>query len=617
MTTKSINDILGDGDLIGGNFLLPSGGDDAPAMAAMAASNKGRINLGPGVFKVNTQLTLSAPVITDNPARTVNQGIRIYGQGADVTVIDTSACVNPACTFVHVESVPANNQLRVLTADIPADLIVGAVIRMEIASGMIVCNQNDYTVSAIAVDTGGYSIVTVTNGIGSQTLGVSTGGGAWNAAAYNGIKAYSYYSVPTIFICPTYVNGVSAPRSSQQTTVVVEDISFIGVTSDTLFRDQVCLGFGTDEVSVTRVTHGLDINRCNFWGYDAAIYLDDVTNWTTKSCSFKGCAAAVWSAYNVDIGSMDQCHIGSDANPANWGAAVGITSSLIRSLDQSSSANVLRSCWILGAQEVFRSRSGGQFKLDSCYLEETRFIGSVYTQGQVYLESCYLASPAAPLTTVRSAIYIPFAFTEFISIKNCNGTGNYTRGLLTMNVYSASEVKQPRLVWESNKITCATFGGQLYDSERACYILLPDGVNSGDTLTGTGSFSFQGPVQTGGDIRYQNFASAASITPLWNKGTGVMIQALAVNTTINAFSNTVLTTPDQTKFWSLRRHVPVRFVIQQDATAGRTVTWNSSFVFHTPFVQAVVTTDANKWTEVEFRWTGSNWRQVSPVNVWI
>ena len=59
------------------------------------------------------------------------------------------------------------------------------------------------------------------------------------------------------------------------------------------------------------------------------------------------------------------------------------------------------------------------------------------------------------------------------------------------------------------------------------------------------------------------------------------------------------------------------FYITQDATAGRQITWDAAYKFHTAFVQAVTTTDANKTTFVEFEWDGKNWRQSSGANTWL
>lgn len=63
----------------------------------------------------------------------------------------------------------------------------------------------------------------------------------------------------------------------------------------------------------------------------------------------------------------------------------------------------------------------------------------------------------------------------------------------------------------------------------------------------------------------------------------------------------------------------VQFIFLEDGTAGRVVTWNAAFHFHTAFVQSVATTDANKRTYVEFELTATSgvWMQVSPANVWV
>lgn len=70
----------------------------------------------------------------------------------------------------------------------------------------------------------------------------------------------------------------------------------------------------------------------------------------------------------------------------------------------------------------------------------------------------------------------------------------------------------------------------------------------------------------------------------------------------------VLNAPDGTE---------VGFVFTQDATAGRTIGWNAVYKFAAAWVQAALTTDANKVSTVRFKKRGSNWYQISPANVWL
>jgi hypothetical protein len=61
----------------------------------------------------------------------------------------------------------------------------------------------------------------------------------------------------------------------------------------------------------------------------------------------------------------------------------------------------------------------------------------------------------------------------------------------------------------------------------------------------------------------------------------------------------------------------INLALTQDATGGRTVTWNAVFKFVAgAWVDAVTTTDANKITSISFVYDGTNWIQQAP-NRWV
>jgi len=62
------------------------------------------------------------------------------------------------------------------------------------------------------------------------------------------------------------------------------------------------------------------------------------------------------------------------------------------------------------------------------------------------------------------------------------------------------------------------------------------------------------------------------------------------------------------------RSIPIRFIIKQDGTGGRAVSWNTAWKFRTPFSNTGNT--ANTTTEVEFRWDDTNWVS-NGGNVWL
>tara|TARA_R110000803_G_scaffold38694_2_gene83648 strand:+ start:830 stop:2164 length:1335 start_codon:yes stop_codon:yes gene_type:complete len=102
--------------------------------------------------------------------------------------------------------------------------------------------------------------------------------------------------------------------------------------------------------------------------------------------------------------------------------------------------------------------------------------------------------------------------------------------------------------------------------------------------------------------RRQTIASATPIIPDANEGFIKEIQALSVNTTINAPTNGNIGDT-------------LTFTIIQDATGGRTVTWNSVYKFNVAWSDAGNT--ASTRSTVQFISDGTNWRQIGQQGVYL
>jgi hypothetical protein len=106
-----------------------------------------------------------------------------------------------------------------------------------------------------------------------------------------------------------------------------------------------------------------------------------------------------------------------------------------------------------------------------------------------------------------------------------------------------------------------------------------------------------------------DLAYAATVTPVASDAEVFTIAALTGNVTIGAPSGTAATTglPYDGQ--------PLTIRLTQDATGGRTVTWNAAFAFGTDVTAAMVPTTASAACEVMFRWHAatSKWRAVGIV----
>lgn len=108
------------------------------------------------------------------------------------------------------------------------------------------------------------------------------------------------------------------------------------------------------------------------------------------------------------------------------------------------------------------------------------------------------------------------------------------------------------------------------------------------------------PVVTATDIAY-----AATITPQATDAEIFNIGTLTGNLTVNA--PTALST---TAIYDGQR---MTFRLTQDATGGRTITWNAAYAFGTDVTAAMIPTAAGAKCEISFRWNAADakWRAVS------
>jgi hypothetical protein len=83
---------------------------------------------------------------------------------------------------------------------------------------------------------------------------------------------------------------------------------------------------------------------------------------------------------------------------------------------------------------------------------------------------------------------------------------------------------------------------------------------------------------------------AHSATPTWDFMKGQIVQPGTQTANITAITLSNIPAAGER----------VTFLFTQDATGGRTITWPASCVFATAWVDAIVTTDANKTSSITF-----------------
>lgn len=600
--------------------LLPSGGDDGPAIAAMCLANRGLVLLGPGVFKVNSYTLLYSTV--NHVISTTWMGPQIIGCGEGVTVVDTTGYNQPCWEKIDIVSVSAaSSPVFTLEAGEGAALANNDILRLETVSGMLQANQSDHKVSGLSGDT----FTSVAQG--ETTAGFTS----WVQSTHNFAKKY-IASNPVFRVVPPISSGTT--RYNQFHDVLVSGITFKGladVTGNTK-RTQRLFAFETDEAPGTaggvtldtRITHKAVFRNVHAYGYECVIHCDDVTNLTLDNCDMKSNAAVVWAGYNSDIYTFFQTLIGDDYGIPNTGRSVGIIDAPAVFLDGNSpSLNncLFDSCWVLGAEAAFIvNAQSGSVTFKNCYFEQVKRVANLGQGGfSAALEGCKFTSFTDTGYVSPTVKIIGNTVKTRVTFRECSGASGTgpASGFIDVTPDATRERYWPNVLWENNSLGYASGKGQI--KTGSTYIALSDNHDSNagataDQNQGGGFYYFEGPVQTGGYERIQELVSAAAaITPNLLNGTTVWVGSLQENTTIAAPTNQ----PTLATAFALRRMLPLRFVIKQDSVGGRTVAFNAIFKFHTAFTQAAVTTDANKTTEIEFRWDGSAWRQSSPANAWL
>lgn len=600
-------------------MLLPSGGDDGPAIFSMCLANRGLVLLGPGVFKINSYTLLYSSI--NHILGTTFMGPQLIGCGEGVTVIDTSGYVQPCYQKIEIVSVSASSSpVFTLASGEGVKLANDDILRVETISGMLQANQSDHKVSSLVGD----SFTSVAQG--ETTAGFP----AWTQSTHNYAKKY-ITSNPVFRVVPPISSGTT--RYNQQHDVLVQGITFKGLSdvSGNTKRTQRLFAFETDEAPGTaggvtldtRITHKAVFRNVQAYGYECVIHCDDVTNMTLDNCDMKGNAAVVWAGYNSDIYTFFQTLIGDDYGIPNTGRGVGIINAPAIFADGNTpgvNSFMLDSCWVLNAENAFQVNGvSGSVTFKNCYFEQIKKIADLGNGYSAAFEGCKFTSFSDSGYVRPSVKAIGNTVKSRITFRECSGASgvgpNY--GFIDVTPDATRERYWPNVLWENNSLGYAAGKGQIRSG--SVYIALSDnhdtvGGTYADQNQGGGLYYFEGPIQTGGHERVQEIASVAgALTPNLLNGTTVWVTSLQENTTVAAPSNQ----PALSAAFALRRMLPLRFVIKQDGTGGRTLTWNAIFKFHTAFTQAVVTTDANKTTEVEFRWDGSAWRQSSPANVWL
>ena len=396
------------------------------------------------------------------------------------------------------------------------------------------------------------------------------------------------------------------------------------------------------------IQEGNQFDSLLFYGYDACIAVDDDTNANFKNCSFEGGNYhAVFMGYNSDIYSFYQCRFGDEGFTPGIPlqqilrvSPVYLAPANIQPPAQSQTENLaFYNSWIMQVHDVVGDLLPTQLLLHNNYFEKARLVCA--SGGQILnAQNNHFTQFSFGANLKNNETVFGFFEQKIIVGNEClSATPKF--GWVEVFHNLNPETTQ-RLKWSNNllKINPPSVNTQnrghirynMFDGttgNAVKYITLYDDVSSGTELyLGKGDYQFIGADQTSGDDRVIHLAS-------YSEGTNAPARYFTVVLEMYNVYQITLTNPIQ--FWDPSSAIdanngngrswaenhnsgadyrcfkvkPLIFILTQDATGGRVVSFTSGYVT----TGLVSSGTANQRTRLEFCWNGAKW-QLKHANVW-
>lgn len=641
---------------------MPSGGDDGPAMVAMAERTGGRVVLGPGDFKILSPIYFGGIVQlgTNYP-----RSLTIEGAGMDVT--------------------------RILCPD-TVDSTLGTWPRNWLTAKPMV----RIAWSALGVTLRGFTLL--------RTQGASTN----RAATHSGLGVLfdplptepwvlnGYYPQELVALDQVRIEGFSAGVACNDVTsfmlnrthIAQCDYALVSGFNCDVFKAQGAR-FGTAMIAVDPGNAPMSICLNNGYAGRGQENFSFTIAGGIGSVTATNSFAVGDQFYAVTVGTS-----GTNPMPPRVITVLSATAGAFTfeatgydgagTIDMGGHASygggnqwLFDSCWNMGIKRIFEDSDPGttgailpsNVKLLNCYFEQTGILLDAQTSLAMELDSCYFVGKDWPYIST----YIP------------GDASKQTRGVF--NFVSAGANTPPSRI-KFRSCFGVTFtdgwvyhdGGEQIDSRTAytefddCNFSFNDSARSSKHyhissiaagsafinsarltmqyqaaintqlsrfMEGIGLHRYRGLVRlsSSDDQVYAASSNAASnvtaipatltVRPpeadvyvldgidkavLIDKPKVRRFDAVTYDDYTTSYMVVAATTRSKISSLGTKR---LRFLLKEDATAGHVISWDALYKFHTPFVQSVAATDANKTTLVEFEWDGANWVQVTPTNRWI
>jgi len=640
-------------------ILIPSGGDDGPAILAAAVANNGRITLGPGHFKLSSYLNLDMSALGI-------ECISIQGAGIRSTFIDVQDSLVTSHGTVGANWVDSKAAITVFTSsNVMGSSFEGFCLRRVVSATQVPVTVN----AGLGIKFDQPATYYSTSYTPSELIGFDgVGMFGWDVCvACNDVTNMSVkrcqflgnYGFSTGFNCDIF-------RFDQ--TKFGTALAAAGVASGNKPMTPIWvnsyIGRGNQALSYT-VSNGVATVATG-----APVLVAGAQIWVQTTGTVPAGIRTILSigagtftfdvtGYNSGSGAITMGPHGASGAGNHW---------------------IFDSCWFMGnlrvASTVGQAYIEGPigWKFLNCYWEQDWMTAEFGNECDVEFENCYGAGAPVALATAYLTAYEtsrqrggPFTAqmagsdisSSRIKFKKCNWRTEMD-GFMVYVGANIKEVRTPYFEIDDCKITTSvdatralTFVPYLigadpnsFSHSRNCGQIVNQYQSAINTDVGVvaahfnrGQHRFVGMMRVkGGDaVVYQvssNAAANIAVIP-----STLVVQPLAADTyVVESLDKNIAISGAKTRRQDApatfddyvadflvvegtsRPNIesfglmPLKFLITQDATGGRTVTWDASYKFAVAAPAASGT--ANQRLVIQFEWNGYNYYQTGPAAVW-
>jgi len=475
------------------------------------------------------------------------------------------------------------------------------------------------------------------------TNNVTEQGVTWNTAQAWKMRRYygNYNYTPAVRLVGSVQSGTD--RNNQQFAnvdgVVIRNVANANYSSYMEFNGiglaiENNLTAGAGGAGDTKTNQITTVNRVRCEGFVAAFEFDDSTNLQVTNVDFSLNYCGTFVGFNFDLVSYSDIRIGNERFVAGIPLCQGFMlapvyyspNNTYKPSFGQSNCLMLSNIWANGAHDILGDLNAKSVEIMGLYPERGRTVGVCGGGGNLSVHNCHFSTSAYGINLKNNETY--FGAWANVHFYDNESDAPPTYGYVTTVHNSSNEQFCTRLQWENNDVEPSATGGHIkyniFDAtttQSPAYITLLDDIDNGtETKKPGGSFKFHGATpMKGSEERWQRVAAATgTFDPIPEQYTSFDLTLTGALTIRNPCSRSDKTEANGRGFLEQHRSGAAKrlwkmldlvFVLKQDATGGRVVTFNTAFN-STGLVNGSAAT-AGQISICIFTWSGAKWVLVS------